>query len=174
MNQTEFFDKLKTHPRPVVVDLWAPWCMPCRAMTPLIKKMEKQYAGQVDVWKINADDSQDLLRALRVFGIPTMIVYRNGQEITRRTGALPETALAALFETALRPENPPTVGVGMSERLIRLGAGVVLAGIGISVSSWALAVVGGVVAFTGVYDRCPIWKAVSSFVTEKLRPRTNV
>ncbi|HNB54097.1 MAG TPA: thioredoxin family protein, partial [Anaerolineales bacterium] len=77
MQPNEFFDKLKTNPRPVVVDLWAPWCMPCRAMAPLVKKMEKQYDGQVDVWKINADDSQDLLRALRVFGIPTMILYRD-------------------------------------------------------------------------------------------------
>lgn len=169
MDQTEFFEKLKTNPRPIVVDLWAPWCMPCRAMTPLVKKMEKQYAGQVDVWKINADESPDLLRALRVFGIPTMILYRSGQEITRRTGALPESALAALFETALHPEKPSSASLGNGERALRLGTGVVLAGIGVTTSTWWLLLIGGVVAFTAVYDRCPIWKAVTSFVAEKMR-----
>ncbi len=168
MNQTEFFEKLKTNPRPVVVDLWAPWCMPCRAMTPLVKKMEKQYAGQVDVWKINADESPDLLRALRVFGIPTMIVYRNGQEITRRTGAQPEQGLATLFETALRPGTVAPAILGTSERFLRLGAGTLLAGIGVVTTTWILVILGGVVAFTGVYDRCPIWKAVTAFGKEKI------
>ncbi|MCB9134758.1 MAG: DUF2892 domain-containing protein [Anaerolineales bacterium] len=169
MNPTEFFDNLKANPRPVVVDLWAPWCMPCRAMTPLVKKMEKQYAGQVDVWQINADESPDLLRTLRVFGIPTMLVYRNGQEVTRRTGALPEPALASLFEIALHPETTTSIKLGIGERVIRIGAGAILAGIGVSMSSWVLILLGGVVAFTGVYDRCPIWKAITGFVAEKMR-----
>ena len=170
MNQTEFFAKLKANPRPVVVDLWAPWCMPCRAMDPLVKKMAKQYNGQVDVWKINADESPDLLRALKVFGIPTMIVYRNGQEITRRTGAQPERGLANLFETALNPGSTAPLNLGLGERLLRLGAGLALTGIGVFTTTWLLIFVGGIVAFTGVYDRCPVWKAITSFWMSKKHP----
>ncbi|GAB4581383.1 MAG: hypothetical protein Fur0022_41300 [Anaerolineales bacterium] len=173
MNHTEFFQNLKANPHPVIVDLWAPWCMPCRAMTPLVKKMEKQYAGQVDVWKINADDSPDLLRALRVFGIPTMIVYQKGQEITRRTGALRESVLVDLFETAIRPGAVPLANLGMGERLLRVGTGMLLAGVGIVTSTWLLLLAGGAVAFTGLYDRCPIWKAVTGWIRGKLGKRSN-
>ena len=80
MDSQAFFEKLKQNPRPVVVDLWAPWCGPCKMVKPILEKLAQEYTGRVDLWQINADDNQDLLRELKVYGIPTLIVYRDGKE----------------------------------------------------------------------------------------------
>ncbi len=84
-----FFERLKQNPNPVVVDLWAPWCGPCRAVKPTLEKLAQEYAGQVDLWEINADENQELLRQLKVYGIPTLIAYQSDQEKMRYVGAKP-------------------------------------------------------------------------------------
>jgi thioredoxin 1 len=75
MDQSEFTTKQKTHPRPVIIDLWAPWCGPCRAMEPVLKKMAEKYQNRVDVWKINADEAPEIAKALKGMGIPKMIGF---------------------------------------------------------------------------------------------------
>jgi thioredoxin len=82
----DFLEKLHGSPSPVVVDFWAPWCGPCRAIAPIIERLGQEYSGQVEVWKVNADEEPDLLRSLRIYGIPTLIAFHAGQEIGRRTG----------------------------------------------------------------------------------------
>lgn len=77
MNKEEFLTKAKANPRPVVVDVWAPWCTPCRMIAPALQGLAGAHTGAVDVWKINADDEPGLARALGVLGIPRLIVYRN-------------------------------------------------------------------------------------------------
>ena len=101
MSKVTFLENLRKNPRPVVLDFWAPWCMPCRAAAPVVRKLGEDYAGRVDLWKVNADEQPDLLRELRIFGVPTMIAYHNGEEVTRRVGVASKAALAALFEAAL-------------------------------------------------------------------------
>ena len=66
METQVFFEKLKQNPRPVVVDLWAPWCGPCKVIKPTMEKLAREYQGRVDIWEINADDSQELLRHLKI------------------------------------------------------------------------------------------------------------
>src|SRR5512145_779804 len=99
MNSEAFFEKLSQNPRPVVVDLWAPWCGPCKVVKPSLEKLAQEYNGRVDLWQINADESQDLLRELRVYGIPTLIGYHNEKEIIRYVGAKPKSELQSLFES---------------------------------------------------------------------------
>lgn len=163
----DFNQRLRNAKRPVVVDFWAPWCMPCRAVSPVVEKLGKDYAGKVDVWKVNADDEPETLRSLRIYGIPTLIAFKDGEEIDRRTGAAPETALVPLFESALTGVKAAK-GPVLSDRLIRLGVGMALIGLVFFTNVFAyqtvLAALGGVIMFTGVYDRCPIYRAVSGYI----------
>ena len=162
MDQEQFTKKLSLNPRPVVVDVWAPWCMPCRAIEPVVKRLEQEYTGRVDVWKVNADESPSLVQSLGVRSIPTLIVFRNGQEVSRSIGARSPAALADLFTTALGEEPPPKRGLAATDRALRLLAGTALLAIGIFTGpSWLLLGVAGLVLFSAVYDRCPIWQAVA-------------
>ncbi|MHB8778751.1 MAG: thioredoxin [Anaerolineales bacterium] len=163
MNSQAFFEKLKQNPRPVVVDLWAPWCGPCKMIKPILEKLAQEYSGRVDLWQINADESQELLRELKVYGIPTLIVYRDGKETLRQVGAKPASALQALFETLSTGGDPTPTGISSMDRFIRMGAGIALAVIGWATqTSWLLFLLGGVLMFSAIYDRCPIWRAITS------------
>ena len=86
MNLAEFQAKLQANSRPVIVDIWAPWCGPCRTLSPRLAQVSDAYAGQVDVWKINADEEPELARALKIMGIPTLLMFHDGKEVARRTG----------------------------------------------------------------------------------------
>jgi thioredoxin len=163
MNSQAFFEKLKQTPRPVVVDLWAAWCGPCKMVKPILEKLARKYDGRVDLWQINADDNQDLLRELKVYGIPTLIVYRDGKETLRQVGAKPASALQNLFETLAIGGIPTPAGFSNMDRFIRMGAGIAFAGIGWSThASWILLPLVGILMFSTVYDRCPIWRALTS------------
>jgi thioredoxin 1 len=163
MDAKTFYEKLKQNPRPVVVDLWAPWCGPCKMVKPILEKLAEEYEGRVDLWQINADDSQELMNELKVYGIPTLIVYREGRETMRQVGAKPASALQNLFETLATGAVPAPASLSSSARFLRLGAGLAIAALGWTTQfSWALLIIGGLLMFSAVYDRCPIWRALTS------------
>ena len=70
----------------VVVDFWGPRCQPCLAMMPAMLELEQAYGGQVKLVKVNAPENRQVCRDLRVFGLPTYLLYRDGAEVTRLTG----------------------------------------------------------------------------------------
>jgi thioredoxin len=143
--------------------LWAPWCGPCKMVKPILEKLAQEYTGRADLWQINADDSQDLLRELKVYGIPTLIVYRDGKETLRQVGAKPAGALQSLFGTLASGGEPTPAGLSNMDRFIRMGAGFAVATIGWATHvNWILLILGGVLMFSAVYDRCPIWRALTS------------
>jgi thioredoxin len=163
MNNSDFQKLLVDNPRPMIVDLWAPWCGPCRAMAPAFKKISEKYAGEVDVLKINADDSQEVLKNLGVMGIPTVIGFAGGKEILRRTGTQSAEALDIIFDAALHQRKPAVIPPAPVQRLVRSAAGFAIITLGwFSGQSILLMAVGAVVLFSAFYDRCPIYKAVTA------------
>ena len=119
----------------------------------------------MEVWKVNADEDPDLLRSLRIYSIPTLIAFHAGQEIGRHTGVASTVELHSLFEGALSGNRAVRVEPVPVNRILRLGVGLALVGLavlsGMSVVRWLLAGIGGLIMFTGVYDRCPIYRTVS-------------
>ena len=97
----EHFDSLVTHSLTVQVDFWEPWCGPCRSLSPIVDEVADELAGKLAVAKCNVDDNQDLAMKYGVMSIPTLIVFKNGEEIDRSVGALPKARLQALLEKHL-------------------------------------------------------------------------
>ncbi len=88
-------------PGVVLVDLWAPWCGPCRVVGPLVEKAAADYAGRLKVVKVNVDNAPGISQGFGVQGIPTMLLLRNGKEVARQVGALPAPALQRWIEAEL-------------------------------------------------------------------------
>ncbi len=87
------FDATVATTVPVLVDLWAPWCGPCRMATPLVEDLARQRAGHLKVVKVNVDDSPQIAARYQVQGIPTLLLLKDGPLAARQTGALPAHAL---------------------------------------------------------------------------------
>jgi thioredoxin 1 len=83
---------------PVVVDFWAPWCPPCRALTPTIEKLAADYAGKAKVGKLNCDENQEIPGSLRILSIPTILFFKNGKEVDRLVGINDESKFKALLK----------------------------------------------------------------------------
>lgn len=84
--------------KPVFVDFWAPWCAPCRMLGPLLEEAADTYAGKVVVAKYNVDESNQVATENGIRGIPTILVYKNGEIIGQHTGALRRAQLTAFIE----------------------------------------------------------------------------
>jgi thioredoxin 2 len=80
---------------PVIVDLWAPWCGPCRFVGPILEQLAKEHAGRLKVVKVNVDDNPALSRRFNASSIPTMLVLKDGQVVDRVVGAMPKPQLEA-------------------------------------------------------------------------------
>ncbi len=164
------FEKLiQTHPRPLIVDVWAPWCGPCRHMNPIFQDLAEVYAGRVDLIKVNADESQALVRHLGILGIPTTLVYRQGEELGRRTGAMSRAELAGLFEAALASGPVRIPVMSPRTRLLRLFLTLVFLVMGIVMGPiW---IFGGFALLTllwAIYDYIPGATALQDRMIRKL------
>ena len=87
----------------VIVDFWAEWCAPCRMLAPLFEKLASEFAGRLKFVKVDVDASPDAPNQHGVRGIPTLILFRNGQEVDRVVGVLPERHLREQLEGHLQP-----------------------------------------------------------------------
>jgi len=164
MNVLQFEKIVAESKLPLVVDLWAPWCGPCKAMDPILAQAKTNFNGKVEVLKINSDDSQELLQKLGVVGIPTLLAYVNGKQVYRKTGMQSSAALNAMFEQLAEGKIEVQVsGLGSLQRILRLAIGTILVIFGFNASpAWVFFLLGGIVTFSAFYDRCPIYKAVTA------------
>lgn len=101
VTDAEFEQKVLKADVPVVVDFWAPWCGPCRAIAPILDKLAGEYEGRLKIAKVNTDEEVRWASQFGIQGIPTLIVFKNGQEVERLIGSRPESAYRDVFERVL-------------------------------------------------------------------------
>jgi thioredoxin 1 len=166
MNITEFQKRIFEADKPIVVDFWANWCVPCKLTKPILEKLAKEYNDKIEFMPIDADTSREVLEQFQVIGIPTVLTLRNGKVVGRVTGAQNEAGYRAMFE-ALAEGKEVKIPIAPFDRMLRLGAGMLLAAVGFSTGNWLVLGIGGIIAFLGIYDRCPIWRALTGMLQRK-------
>ena len=100
-NENTFDEKILTTEKPVLVDFWASWCAPCKAIAPLIDTIAEEYEGRVKVGKVNVDENPATPTKFGIRGIPTIILFKDGKVLDQVVGAAPKAQLEALIKKAL-------------------------------------------------------------------------
>ncbi|MGV8026564.1 MAG: thioredoxin [Anaerolineaceae bacterium] len=162
MNKTEFENLISETKKPIIIDFWATWCKPCQIAKPILEKVATDFNGTVTFMQIDADESHDVLSQYHIMSIPTVISFHDGKPLFRVTGVQSEGAYRAMFESAASGAEFK-LPMAPLDRTIRLFGGAAIIIAGISNSTWYLIVLGAFIAFLGIYDRCPIWAAITRF-----------
>lgn len=93
VNKENFNEEVLKSTIPVIADFWAPWCGPCRMLSPIIEEAAKKYNTQIKFVKINTDENPELASKFSVTGIPTLIFFKDGKEIKRSVGGISQKDL---------------------------------------------------------------------------------
>lgn len=97
---TTFNNDVINNEKPVLVDVWAPWCSPCKGMEPVLEQVSEETKDWADIVKLNADDDMELAQQLGVSGLPTYLVFKAGQVVASGVGATSKANLLAMLSKA--------------------------------------------------------------------------
>lgn len=96
------FSELVSAGQPLLIDFWAPWCGPCRMMSPVVEELAQEYEGRVIIAKCNVDDEEDVAAQFNIRNIPTLVLMKNGQLVDRFVGVVAKKDIADALDLMLR------------------------------------------------------------------------
>jgi len=97
LNDKTFSDTVEKDPAPILIDFWAEWCMPCRALAPVLDELSQEFQGKVRFAKVNVDECQDIPAKFGIRGIPTLILFQDGKKVNELVGNQPKDKIRAML-----------------------------------------------------------------------------
>jgi len=101
LTNDSFKSAINSSATPVLVDFWAPWCGPCKAIAPVLEELSTEFDGKLTIAKVNIDDNGDIGAEYGIRAIPTMLLFKGGQVVEQLVGLMPKAALKAKLATHL-------------------------------------------------------------------------
>jgi thioredoxin 1 len=101
ITDSNFSERVKGNSKPVLVDFWAPWCGPCRAISPIVEELSEEFKGRVDVFKCDVDENSDIVAEYGVRNIPTLIFIKEGKLVDKLVGATTKSAIIEKINSLL-------------------------------------------------------------------------
>jgi thioredoxin 1 len=104
LTDSNFASEVRKNPL-MIVDFWAPWCGPCRMVSPIIEQLAREYSGKVTVGKVNVDENQRIASAFGIQSIPTLMIFKNGKAVDIIIGAVPKSQIEMKLKLQLSKNN---------------------------------------------------------------------
>jgi thioredoxin 1 len=101
VSEGSFQEEVINSEMPVFVDFWAPWCMPCLMVAPILEELAKEYEGKIKVCKLNVDEVPSIASQYGIMAIPTMMIFKNGEVVEKIVGALPKSELEEVIKKVI-------------------------------------------------------------------------
>ena len=99
LNDTNFSENVESDSAPILVDFWAEWCMPCKALAPIIDELATEFDGKVRFAKVNVDDCKEVPSKFGIRGIPTLILFKDGKKVNELVGNQPKEKIKTLLNS---------------------------------------------------------------------------